>query len=192
MAKQCSLQSDGITALAVSNALLNDTEIPAFVASPCRHSTASESELLVTAPAQIHLNLEDLKCFEAIDRQFRAWGVLFHNCIAIHPSNPAFPALSGSTVLIGAPKSGWLEATFLRPVCQVSAAATSSQRLVLSAYDRDNHRLAQSELPAANLAGSDSSIPPNTLLSIKAPNIYRVTFCAFDGQFTVDDLSFQF
>lgn len=144
----------------------------------------------VTVPTCICLDLEDLKCFEPVERQYERWGVIFQNSIAIQPSNPAFPAYSGLTVLMGAPKSGFLEATFLHPVNSVSAFVTSSQRLVLSAYDRDRQLIAQTVLPSANLANSDSAISPNTLLSITANNIYSVTFCAFDGQFTLDNFRF--
>jgi hypothetical protein len=144
----------------------------------------------LTIPTCISLDLEDLKCFEPVERQYEHWGVIFHNSLAIQPSNPAFPSYSGLTVLMGAPKSGFLEATFLHPVNSVSAFVTSSQRLVLSAYDRDRQLLGQTVLPSANLANSDSAISPNTLLSITANNIYSVTFCAFDGQFTLDDFCF--
>ncbi|MGF1934479.1 MAG: hypothetical protein RM347_008760 [Nostoc sp. ChiQUE02] len=144
----------------------------------------------VTVPSCICLDLEGLKCFEAVERQYERWGVIFHNSLAIQPSNPAFPTYSGLTVLMGAPKSGFLEATFLRPVNSVSAFVTSSQRLVFSAYDRDRQLLAQTALPGSNLANSDSAISPNTLLSISVNNIYSVTFCAFDGQFTLDNFRF--
>jgi hypothetical protein len=143
-------------------------------------------------PTCISLDLEDLKCFEAVERQYEQWGVIFHNCLAIQPSNPAFPTRSGLTVLMGAPKSGFLEATFLRPVNLVSTCVTSSQRLVLCAYGSDRQLLAQTILPGANLANSDSLIPPNTLLSVTANDIHSVTFCAFDGQFTLDDIRFSF
>jgi hypothetical protein len=147
-------------------------------------------DVSVAVPTCICLDLEDLKCFEAVERQYEGWGVIFHNSLAIQPSNPAFPSYSGLTVLMGAPRSGFLEATFLRPVNSVSAFVTSSQRLVLSAYDRDRQLLGQAVLPSANLANSDSVISPNTLLSINMNNIYSVTFCAFDGQFTLDNFRF--
>ncbi|MCV3216264.1 hypothetical protein OGM63_22575 [Plectonema radiosum NIES-515] len=146
----------------------------------------------VAVPTCICLNLEDLKCFEAVERQYEQWGVIFNNSIAIQPSNPAFPAHSGVTVLMGAPKSGFLEATFLRPVCSVSTFVTSSQRLVLCAYDQNNQLLTQTALPAANLANSDSALPPSTLLSLTANDIHRITFNTFDGQFIIDDFSFCF
>ncbi|MCP6761162.1 MAG: hypothetical protein NHB32_21025 [Fischerella sp. CENA71] len=144
----------------------------------------------VARPKSIELNIEDLKCFEVVKHQYQKLGVVFDNCIAIQPSNPAFATNSGSMVLMGAPKSGYLEATFLQPVQLVSALVTSSQRLALSAYNCDRQLLTQTILPGANLANSDSALPPNTRLSVKADEIYSITFCAFDGQFTIDGFSF--
>lgn len=138
----------------------------------------------------VFLQLDNLKCFEVVDSQYKNRGIIFNNCIAIEPSNPAFPPHSGVVVLMGSPKNGLLEATFVRPVHLVSAFVTSSQRLVLSAYDRDRQLLNQAILPSGNLASSDSMLAPNTLLSVSANNIHYVSFHAFDGQFTVDDLSF--
>jgi hypothetical protein len=103
-------------------------------------------------PTCISLNFDDLKCFETVERQYESWGVIFHNSIAIQPSNPAFPTHSGLKVLMGSPKSGLLEVSFLQPVNWVSALVTSSQRLVLLAYDRDRKLLAQAALPGSNLA----------------------------------------
>jgi hypothetical protein len=140
----------------------------------------------------ISLNLADLKCFEVVERQYENLGVIFQNSLAIQPSNPAFPTHSGLTVLMGSPKSGFLQATFLRPVNWVGALVTSSQRLVICAYDRDRQLLAQAVLPGANLANSDSLMPPNTLLAVAAEDIHSVTFCAFDGQFTLDNFRFRF
>ncbi|MBW4567479.1 MAG: hypothetical protein KME31_05495 [Tolypothrix carrinoi HA7290-LM1] len=160
-------------------------------ASPSQNQIDIDEEQ-AAVPTCICLNLEDLKCFEAVERQYERWGVIFHNSIAIQPSNPAFPTHSGVTVLMGSPKSGFLEATFLRPVHWVSTFVTSSQRLVLCAYDRHNQLLTQTALPAANLANSDSALPPSTLLSLTANDIHRITFSTFDGQFIIDDFSFCF
>lgn len=143
-------------------------------------------------PSCVSLNLEELKCFEVVERQYESLGVVFHNSLAIQPSNPAFPAQSGLTVLMGSPKSGFLEATFVQPVNWVGAFVTSSQRLIICAYDRDRQLIGQATLPGANLANSDSPTPPNTLLSVAAKGIHSVTFCAFDGQFTLDNFRFCF
>ncbi|GAB1540872.1 hypothetical protein NUACC21_35410 [Scytonema sp. NUACC21] len=190
--KQASLASDRQPSVEDHKFTISDFDFPnqiAFAASRDQTKPAVKDRV-ADVPTCIYLNLEDLRCFEVVDNQYEEWGVTFSNCIAIQPSNPAFPTHSGLMVLMGAPKSGLLEATFLRPVHFVSAFVTSSQRLLLSAYDRDGQLLTQTILPGANLANSDSIVPPNTLLSVSATDIYRVTFCAFDGQFTIDDFSF--
>lgn len=192
MTEQCNLQSNRLDGWFGSGLAMEEGNAPPCFASPFRRQTSSESDLLVSAPACVYLNLEDLKCFEVVDLQYQRWGIIFHNCIAIHPSNPSFPARSGTTVLMGAPKAGWLEATFAHPVYFVEVYVTTSQRLVMSAYDVDNQQLTQVEIPEPNLGGSGSKIAPNTPLSIGIPNIHRISFCAFDGQFTIDDLSYQF
>lgn len=191
MTEQCNLQSNGLDGWFGSGLAMETGNAPSCFASPSRRQIASESDLLVSTPAHVFLNLEDLKCFEAIDLQYQRWGIIFHNCIAIHPSNPAFPARSGATVLMGSPKAGWLEATFVHPVCFVKVYVTTSQRMVMTAYDKDNQQLTQVEVTEPNLDGSGSKIAPNTPLSIAIPNIHRITFSAFDGQFTIDDISYQ-
>jgi hypothetical protein len=138
----------------------------------------------------VRLHLEDLKCFEVVERQYQNYGVIFRNAIALQPSNPAFPAHSGNTLLLASPKAGFLEILFLQPVRFFSAYITSSQRTILTAYDQQDKPIAHTEMSVPNLAGSDSSIPPNHQLSLTVPNIYRVTFYAFDGQLTVDDICF--
>lgn len=138
----------------------------------------------------VSLKFASLKCFEIVKRQYEAYGVIFDNCIALEPSNPAFPVHSNLVVLMGGTKGGLLSATFVRPVHLVSTVVTSSQRLLFCGYNSDRQLIAQTILPCANLADSDSALPPNILLSIKASNIHRVTFCAFDGQFTLDNFSF--
>ncbi|MHC5936960.1 hypothetical protein [Nostoc sp.] len=192
MVKQATLQSNKLPTIEDAKFALDNFDIQnEITASAWRGQVEPALDTArVTVPTCICLDLEDLKCFETVERQYEGWGVIFDNSLAIQPSNPAFPTYSGLTVLMGAPKSGFLEATFLRPVNSVSAFVTSSQRLVLSAYDRDRQLLGQTTLPSANLANSDSAISPNTLLSIAVNNIYSVTFCAFDGQFTLDRFRF--
>jgi hypothetical protein len=63
---------------------------------------------------------------------------------------------------------------------------------VLSAYDRDGQLLAKTETSAPNLAGSQSNLSPNTLLSLDSENIHRIGFYSFDGQLTVADFAFGF
>ncbi|MDZ8239582.1 MAG: hypothetical protein RMZ69_20935 [Nostoc sp. ChiQUE01a] len=194
MVKQATLQSNKVPRIEDPKFALDNFNIEnQITASSRRDRIESPIDLAkLSIPTCICLDLEDLKCFEVVERQYERWGVIFQNSLAIQPSNPAFPSHSGLTVLMGAPKSGFLEATFLQPVNSVSAFVTSSQRLVLAAYDRDRQLLGQTVLASANLANSDSAISPNTLLSITGNNIYRVTFCAFDGQFVLDDFRFCF
>ncbi|MFN6517969.1 MAG: hypothetical protein RMY29_026270 [Nostoc sp. CreGUA01] len=192
MVKQATLQSNKVPRIEDPIFALDNFNIQnQITASPRRDRSEPVIDLAKPSiPTCICLDFEDLKCFEVVERQYERWGVIFDNSLAIQPSNPAFPCHSGLTVLMGAPKSGFLAATFLHPVNSVSAFVTSSQRLVVSAYDCDRQLLGQTVLPAANLANSDSAISPNTLLSITGNNIYSVTFCAFDGQFVLDDFRF--
>jgi hypothetical protein len=169
----------------------------AFVATPDRSKAASESRMPPAVLGLIRLAVEDLKCFEVVEHQFGYWGLSFTNTVAIQPSNPAFctnipPSASGKTVLMGAPKSGLIEVSFKYPVRFVSGLVTSSRRTVLSAGDAEGNPIAQDEMPAPNLVGSNSPIAPGAPLRVKAPNIYRITFYAFDGQLVVDDLTFGF
>jgi hypothetical protein len=194
MAEQASLQSHKIklqaseeTKFVFSNF---NIQKQAVISAALEDVSVIKNPPSMEALSCVCLNLEDLKCFESVKNQYEKFGVIFHNCIAIQPSNPAFPSHSGLMVLMGAPKSGFLEASFVRPVHSVSTYVTSSQRLVLSAYDGNRQLLTQEILPGANLANTDSAIPPNKLLTVRANNIHSVTFCAFDGQFTLDDFTF--
>ncbi|MFB2877113.1 hypothetical protein [Floridanema aerugineum] len=192
MVKEFDIEQNQLEISAAIELLIDEkTDAKIYMATAQPHQEISTLDYIVTKPAQVYLNFEDLMCFEVVDRQFQKWGVTFNNCIAIRPSNPAYPANSGNTVLMGAPKSGWLEAVFYHPVKTVSAVITTSQKLVLAAYNQDNQLLKEVEISEPNLAGSDSSIPPNELLTVTAADIYRVTYCAFDGQFTLDDFKFQ-
>ncbi|NET73328.1 MAG: hypothetical protein F6K62_21045, partial [Sphaerospermopsis sp. SIO1G2] len=108
----------------------------------------------------------------------------------VGPSNPAFPSHSGLKVAIASPKSGLMEIHFLRSVNWVSSLVTSSQQLVIYAYDQNENLIDQSVLPKANLANSDSDIPPNTILSVSSENIKKVKLVCFDGNFTLDEFRF--
>lgn len=190
MVEKYQVQSNSVKELETpQGSAIDCMDLPTIVVS---HSLTKLTSVKIDEPACIRLDLEDLKCFEAVDSQFEAWGVTFGNAMAIHPSNPAFPPYSGNTVLIGAPKSGFLEATFSTPACYVSAFVTSSRRSVLAAYDQEGQPIAHAEISGANLAGSECSIAPNTQLHLRAANIYRVTFFTFDGHLTVDGFSYSF
>lgn len=162
------------------------------VATPDRSVGGSEPRMPAVAPDSVRLALEELKCFEVVEHQFKHWGLTFTNVVAIQPSNPAFLTVPGIAILMGAPKSGQIEISFKYPVRFVSGLVTSSRRTVLSACDIDGVQIAQDEMPGPNLVGSNSAIKPSTELRVKAPNISRITFYAFDGQLVVHDLIFGF
>ncbi|MEC4983092.1 MAG: hypothetical protein SAJ37_10565 [Oscillatoria sp. PMC 1068.18] len=170
----------------------NWDEQEAVWVNPWRETTENPSSLPTIKPTHLKLNFEDLRCFEAVENQFQPWGINFSNAIALQPSNQAYPPRTGSIVLLGAPKSGLIEASFSKPIRHFKCYVTCSQRTVLSAYDRDDQVVARTEMTGQNLAGSDSEIPPNACLEVTASNITRVSIYAFDGQITVDDLSFAF
>ncbi len=182
MVKEASLQTLRVEDFDIQNQILGSV-----FQSPMDKAIDAQE---LTKPTGIFLNLADLKCFEVVVRQYERQGIIFKNCIAINPSNPAFPTHSSPIVLMAAPKSGFVEASFVRPVSFVSALVTSSRRLVLSAYNQYHQLLAQTELPEGNLANSDSALHPNSSLSISAQNICSISFSAFDGQFTISSLSF--
>jgi hypothetical protein len=166
---------------------------PAFSVSPFQELDQAALPMTIgEIPHTICLDLEVLECYEVVQHQFEQWGVRFANAIALHPSNPAFPPHSGTKVLMGAPKSGWLEATFVKPVRYVSGFVTSSRATVMAAFNEQNQPLAQTKTPGANLAGGSADLSPNMQLSLQVDNIHRVTFQAFDGQLTLDDFSFGF
>lgn len=137
------------------------------------------------------LDFDHLHCFDVVDRQFQRWGVTFSNAIALAPSNPAFSPSNSRIVLMGGPQSGWIEARFHIPVCHVRACVTGSRPTVLTAFDRNNAPIGQVASPGANLSNGKSSIPPNLELSIRASSIHRIMVHAFDGQFIIDQFSFQ-
>jgi hypothetical protein len=161
-------------------------------------------ELAVPVTGCVRLDLEDLPCFTVVERQYEQWGVLFSNAIAIHPSNPVFSAYSGVMVLLGAPKSGWLEATFIHPVQYVGGFVTSPHRIIISAFNRHNQLIAQGEslpIPGGSIKGrnikdgniKDGNIKDSSMtvrLSLTAANIHRVTLHSFNAQLTLDDFCF--
>lgn len=189
---QCVQPSNEVRDSSTFEAQINFMEPKTAIASPCSSAAECTSNLLVIRPSSVCLNLEDLKCFEVVDHQFYDYGITLKNAIALQPSNPAYPPHSGNTVLMGAPKSGWLEASFSQPIRKFCCYVTSSQRMLLSAYDTQDNLVVRQSLLGPNLAGFDSQLPPNTQLIIEEQNISRITFYAFDGQLTLDDLSFDF
>jgi hypothetical protein len=137
-----------------------------------------------------HLKFDELNNFEVVDRQYEQWGVIFSNAIALHPSNPAFPPYSGVMLLLGAPKEGRIEATFVTPVQFVSGFVTSLHRALLLAFNHAGDLITQSESSGGSLADSSSAILANSKLTVSAPDIHRVVFQTSTGQLTLDDFTF--
>lgn len=189
---KCALQSNIVTEGQVLGSIADYIEPQAVITSPFGGVAECNTNVLVIRPSSVYLNLEDLKCFEVVEHQFHHYGIKFKNAIALQPSNPAYPPRSGTNVIMGAPKTGWLEATFSQPIRQFCCYVTSSQRMILSAYDSEDNLIARSSMISSNLAGSDSPISPNAQMKIQGLNISRITFYAFDGQLTITDLSFSF
>lgn len=192
MVDTTSLQSDRVVEFETFCRSVDLNGKDTVLATPDRSVGGLESRTPAVPPRFVRLALQELKCFEVVEHQFRSWGLTFTNVVAIQPSNPAFLTDSGRTILMGAPKSGQIEVSFKYPVRFVSGLVTSSRRTVLSACDADGTQIAQDEMPAPNLVGSSSPIDPSTELRVKAPNISKITFYAFDGQLVVHDLIFGF
>ncbi|MGG6296076.1 hypothetical protein ACQ4M4_16945 [Leptolyngbya sp. AN02str] len=144
-----------------------------------------------TSETTVRLDFDSLQPFERVERHFQKFGITFKNAIALQPSNPAFQPMPGKMVLMGSPKSGWLEAVFDRPVSWVSSSITGSRRTVMAAFDANNRPIAQAQTAGPNLAGSSSKLLPNLELSLLGEGIQRITLQTFDGQLTVSEFSFS-
>ncbi|NET61755.1 MAG: hypothetical protein F6K47_38230, partial [Symploca sp. SIO2E6] len=158
----------------------------------CWGTAECNSNIVGLITSRVCLQLEDLKCFEIVDHQFRPYGITLKNAIALQPSNPAYPAPSGTKIIMAGPKNGWIEAKFSHPISALYCYITSSHPTIVSAYDQQNTILVTASTGGSNLATSDSKIPPNIPMKIEAANIYRVHFYAYDGQLTIADLCFEF
>lgn len=173
-----------------SSSTIDWINTPTVIASPSRKPTEDEHQDFANSVRCVRLNLEDLKCFEGVTDQFQEWGITFTNAIALDPSNAAYPPRSGSIVLMGAPKNGWIDVAFDRPVDFFNCYVTSSQRTVLTAHDGQDQEIGRCEISGPNLAGSGAAIAANAQLSVNVPQISRISLYAFDGHLTVDDISF--
>lgn len=161
-------------------------------------TTSAKNVTLQQPPpgGKIRLALEKLQGFEQVEDQFQHWGIKFNNAIAIQPSNPRFGIEPGVTVLMGAPKGGIVEVTFTHPVRKVLARVTSPRHTVMSAFDHNGELLNQDHMTVIkssdSISSSSSSILPNAQLSVKAKNIYKITFYTFDAQLVVDHFKVEF
>jgi hypothetical protein len=137
----------------------------------------------------IAINIENLKCYELVHQQFQDLGVIFNNAIALEPSNHAYRPQQGTMILMSAPQNGWIEVNFTQPVRFFSCYVTSQGRTTLSAYDTQNQIITSVETLGANLAHHETTISPNTFLSVTVANISRITLDCLEGLLTISELS---
>jgi hypothetical protein len=139
----------------------------------------------------IRLDLSSLRSFEVVDDQYAASGVIFQNTIALHPSNPSFCQTPGQIVLMGAPKSGMLEARFTRPAKFVSITLTGSRRTVMTGFDVNGAIAGKAETTTGNLANSGSPYPHDLPLELHCQDgIQRIRIRSIGGQFTLSGVTF--
>ncbi|MEM9451166.1 MAG: hypothetical protein AAGA75_21870 [Cyanobacteria bacterium P01_E01_bin.6] len=143
-------------------------------------------------PNLVHLDFSHLSSFERVGEQFATSGIVFHNTIALRPSNPSFLIGSEQTVLMGAPKSGLLDATFLRPAKFVTIALTGSRRTVVTGFDAAGAIVDKAEISEANLVSAHNNYQPNYPVYLQATDIHRMRLRSIGGQFTVSSMTFGY
>lgn len=191
MEQECRPFSDCVYVCDVLNGEMEWNSPEELIVHPQTEKELS-GKLPIQSPQRIRLALEQLQCFELVERQFSSWGITFVNAIVLQPSNPAFGVQPNQTVLMGAPRSGWLEVHFQHPVRRVEALVTSSRRTILSAYNGQAEEIDRTEMTAKQSSRSLGIILPSEKLSVEAENIHKVTFYTFDGQLIVDRFKVDF
>lgn len=159
---------------------------------PQREPANLEQNLEINEAIKVRLALEELNCFEVVENQFESWGITFDNAIALEPSNPAFVIKPSTTVIMAAPKGGHLEVNFKHPVQKVSGLITSSRATVLSAYDSEGNKVAESTMSVSPHINSHTLHFPNAQLEVSGSNIQKVTFETFDGQLILHHFQVEF
>ncbi|VXD10943.1 conserved hypothetical protein [Planktothrix serta PCC 8927] len=167
----------------------NSAEIIVY---PQREELNLDPEFTVKTSTKIRLALEELNCFEVVENQFQHWGITFCNAIALQPSNPAFVLKSTTTVIMAAPKGGHLEINFKYPIHKVCGLITSSRATVLSAYDVEGKKLAETRMNVSPHINSDCLNFPNAQLELEGLNIQKITFDTFDGQLILHHFHVEF
>lgn len=167
----------------------NSAEITVY---PQRGELNLDQEFTIKTSTKIRLALEDLNCFEVIENQFKHWGITFKNAIALQPSNPAFVIKPTTTVIMGAPKGGDLEINFKYPIHKFCGMITSSSATVLSAYDTEGKKVAETGMSVSHHISSDALNFPHAQLKLTGLNIQKVTFETFDGQLILHHFQAQF
>ena len=160
-----------------------------------RNDVRSESQRHATASTHVEsICLQRLQNFEMVTEQYRHQGVVFKNAVAIQPSNPAFPARTGQSILLGAPTGGVIELLFIEPVRHIVGYVTSSRLTMMTAFGLNDDIVGQAETLGGNLAGDKSAVaPPHACLALQADHdqIHRVLFRCSGGQVALTELSFS-
>ncbi|MEB3233410.1 MAG: hypothetical protein VKJ64_20550 [Leptolyngbyaceae bacterium] len=140
------------------------------------------------------VDLETLTNFERVTEQFLDQGIRFENAIALYPSNPAYPEANMDMIaLMGAPKQGFMDTTFLQPIRQIEVCVTSSRPLAMTAFNGQNQVLTQTETKGNNLANHPRAmLDPHIRLGLQTKNalIHQVIFRCSGGNFTLSHFSF--
>jgi len=163
-----------------------------MIVYPQREKLNLDQEFSVKTSTKIRLALEELNCFEIVDNQFQHWGITFDNAIALQPSNPAFVLKPTTTVIMAAPKGGHLEINFKYPVQKICGLITSSRATILSAYDVEGKKVAETGMRVSPHINSDCQNFPNAQLELSASNIKKITFDTFDGQLILHHFYVEF
>lgn len=183
---------DVIGLFELENSIDSEFNSAEITVCPQREELNSEQELAIKTSTKIRLALEELYCFEVIENQFQHWGITFKNAIALQPSNPAFVIKPTTTVIMGAPKGGHLEINFKYPVQKVCGMITSSSATVLSAYDTQGKKVAETGMSVSHHISSDALNFPHAQLKVTGLNIQKVTFETFDGQLILHHFQVEF
>lgn len=183
---------DCIQSLELKTPIHDESNAAEIIVYPQRENSEIKPKFIVNTSTPIRLALEALNCFEVVENQFQHWGITFENAIALQPSNPAFVLKPATTVIMAAPKGGVLEINFKYPVQKVCGLITSSRATVLSAYNIECQKVAETRMNVSPHLNSDSLNFPNAQLQLSGFNLQKITFETFDGQLILHHLQVEF
>lgn len=155
------------------------------------HQNQNPWSLQTSTPTR--LDFEDLSAFEIVKDQYRHQGIRFEHAIALEPSNPAFPLINGSRVLMPVAEQTCITLHFKQPVQHIGAWVTSARTINLTAFDTEGRQVGRVSLgPFSYLALSPQHTAqfPQQILQIKGRAIAKVVFES-SAPFTLDNLFFS-
>ncbi len=138
------------------------------------------------------LDFEELAAFEPVGDRYANLGIHFMGAVALMPSNPAFPPHSGSLVLMPVANQLGITVELRRPARLLGAFAIGSKPVRLTAFDKDNNRIARA---GTEVSGENSRIGhrllalPHYRLEVQARNIVKAIFDSA-APFILDDVFF--